>query len=717
MGERVDVPWPVCEVAGCTGIQLASGKLCLAHADGPERDAALNQVSMTGVIDARGVQISDQLLEQILAAAPRGQNGKALFNASRFHRAIFDGDVTFDGVTFGGDADFHGVTFGGKAGFGGATFSGRAVFNGATFRQPAAFGRATFSGQAGFSQATFSSRAGFRDATFSRALFDLATFFLVDFVRVTFTGDAGFRQATFTNAAWFRQATFTGDAEFRRATFSGVTEFRRTTFTGDAEFSAAAFSGITEFRRTTFTGEASFSAATFSRRAGFRDVTFSRRAGFRWTTFTGEASFRDAIFVGDANFGGATFSGNAGFGGATFSGGAGFGEVSFRHRAAFHGARFERARQFGPVLAYRGLDLDGTEFTQAVQIEVSTTGFCCRGARFPVGVQFRLRWARVVLDDADFPEPSILTGIPHLSSERLAAQEQQIAKAWQRLLAGEISERPQLLSLRRANVARLTLDNVTLADCRFAAAHNLDTMRLEADASFTLAPSPLGRLSWEGRQVIAEERDWRADRSHRWGWTAPPWPDWLGERPDVLEPGQIADLYRALRKGREEIKNEPGAADFYYGEMEMRRFAHPTTGSTIGTPSRGRAERGLLTAYWLASGYGLRASRALATLLLVLTLATVGFAVVGFAPSMTTAYQQVAVPGGGTRYEPQPIRGAPPGWAEAATYSVQSTTSLLRAPATEPLTESGRVIEIVLRLLGPLLLGLALLALRGRVKR
>ncbi|WP_323139449.1 hypothetical protein [Streptomyces sp. NBC_01549] len=40
----------------------------------------------------------------------------------------------------------------------------------------------------------------------------------------------------------------------------------------------------------------------------------------------------------------------------------------------------------------------------------------------------------------------------------------------------------------------------------------------------------------------------------------------------------------------------------YYGEMEMRR--HDKTS----TP---RAERGLLHGYWLLSGYGLRASRAL----------------------------------------------------------------------------------------------------------
>ena len=70
-------------------------------------------------------------------------------------------------------------------------------------------------------------------------------------------------------------------------------------------------------------------------------------------------------------------------------------------------------------------------------------------------------------------------------------------------------------------------------------------------------------------------------------------------------------LYRELHKGREDAKDEPGAADFYYGEMEMRRH-------DPGTPT---AERLVLWAYWLLSGYALRAWRALAALVLVVILA------------------------------------------------------------------------------------------------
>jgi hypothetical protein len=45
-------------------------------------------------------------------------------------------------------------------------------------------------------------------------------------------------------------------------------------------------------------------------------------------------------------------------------------------------------------------------------------------------------------------------------------------------------------------------------------------------------------------------------------------------------------VYRQLHKGREDAKNEPGAADFYYGECEMRRHA-------LDTPW---AEKAILTA-------------------------------------------------------------------------------------------------------------------------
>ena len=227
---------------------------------------------------------------------------------------------------------------------------------------------------------------------------------------------------------------------------------------------------------------------------------------------------------------------------------------------------------------------------------------------------------------------------------------------------------------------------------------------LEPDVSFAAAPSPvgLGWRKWGGREVIAEERDWRAARQRSWsrrGWTRPGWPGWLEEddpRPGVLDPGQIAGLYRALRKGREDVKDEPGAADFYYGEMEMRRHARPLSdrnpGGQSGATSRGRVERGILTAYWLVSAYSLRAARAVAALALVTALLAAAFHLVGF-----------AVP-------PRPVS-----YWTSLLYAFRATLSLTDNEVK--LTAWGQLLQGVLRLTGPVLLGLALLALRSRVKR
>ena len=167
-----------------------------------------------------------------------------------------------------------------------------------------------------------------------------------------------------------------------------------------------------------------------------------------------------------------------------------------------------------------------------MRIEASTTRMCCRRARFPGGVQFRLRWASVVLDDTDVPAPSLLIGIPRLASEKLALAEQQIASDWKQEHAGHVSEQPRLLSLQRANVAGLGLGNVDLADCRFSGAHNLDKLRLEADVAFKLSPA---RLGWEQRQVVAEECTWRAGQARSGRWAAPWWPD----RADPGGPGTL----------------------------------------------------------------------------------------------------------------------------------------------------------------------------------
>ena len=103
-----------------------------------------------------------------------------------------------------------------------------------------------------------------------------------------------------------------------------------------------------------------------------------------------------------------------------------------------------------------------------------------------------------------------------------------------------------------------------------------------------------------------------------------------------------------------------------------------------------RSERAILFLYWLVSGYGLRASRALAALAVTVVVFAFLFDAWGF------------------------VRDE--GYGGALLFSLESTTSLLRGTAHD-LTTAGEVFWVVLRLLGPVFFGLVLLSLRGRVKR
>lgn len=143
--------------------------------------------------------------------------------------------------------------------------------------------------------------------------------------------------------------------------------------------------------------------------------------------------------------------------------------------------------------------------------------------------------------------------------------------------------------------------------------------------------------------------------------------------PDARDVGGV---YRALRKGREDAKDASGASDFYFGEMEMRR----------------RLERDpLLWLYLRVSGYGTRGLRSAIAFLLLVAAAALAMHRWGFDPTLCLG--------------------------RSITFTLGSTVYLARPPEGYELTGTGDVLQLVLRTLGPLLLGLTLLALRARVKR
>lgn len=373
------------------------------------------------------------------------------------------------------------------------------------------------------------------------------------------------------------------------------------------------------------------------------------------------------------------------------------------------------------------------------------THIVCDGARFEAGLDLRIAGGHLAsLRGVRFGEASTVAGVLRVdprSEEDLPA--------------------PHLLSMENADVEKLSLTDLDLGYCLFGGAHNLDKLRLAGHLRFASLPPRGFRTAWNWpvvwrwsrREFICEEYLWRMRRVlHQHDW-AKYWRERFLEAPEMPAAGpagrggsvtgeRLAALYRALRKAREDAKDEPGAGDFYYGEQEARRGSASTPGH----------ERWLLTIYWALSGYGQRASRALAAfavLLATLTVLLTGYGLADTAPiqRMTGAIEPAPpqppqvitfdVTGQrGTATIPPATPGTqpisldvtaampslpPPGqrWtAVRAKRAVRTlVTSLVPVSTDQRLTTIGTYLVLAGRVLGAFLLGLAVLAIRARVKR
>lgn len=147
----------------------------------------------------------------------------------------------------------------------------------------------------------------------------------------------------------------------------------------------------------------------------------------------------------------------------------------------------------------------------------------------------------------------------------------------------------------------------------------------------------------------------------------------------------------------------------------MRR--HDRTGTT-------RAERGLLHSYWMLSGYGPRASRALGRLtvtMLVTIVLLMGFGLPKDSPKQEAT--GTVPPGGGKvtleidKADPQNPTGERfTGKRFEKALNVTLNSVVFRSSGQD-LTTAGTYVEMASRVAEPALLGLAVLAVRNRVTR
>ncbi|MFF3327620.1 pentapeptide repeat-containing protein [Streptomyces sp. NPDC002889] len=689
-------PWPHCshgttpeDPVGCRGIHIPGQTACLAHLADTDRDAYLSSLASGTDIDHRGTPFTQDLLNRLLDALRDPTTGHPRLGGARFGAATFEGTAGFESATFEGTARFESATFEGTARFESATFKDTARFESATFKDTARFRLATFEGDAGFGLATFEGTAWFESAAFTGDAW---------FESATFKSDAVFVSATFKDIAVFVSAALEGTARFGSAIFEGTAVFVSATFKSDAGFVSATFKGDTGFESATFGNDARFESATFKSDAWFESAIFEGTAGFESATFENDARFRSATFKGTAGFESATFEGDTGFESATFKGTAGFVETVF-----------ERSASLGPLVCAGRVMLSGAVFGGPVTLSFAARRLECRRTRWSSTAELRLRYATVDFAHAVFEYPLTIAAEadPFVLANGRPVEEQ--------ALAGAPDATVRLASLRGVDAAHLVLADVNLSGCLFTGTVHLDQLRLEGTCSFSKAPSRTHRQRWRPvrftqRRTLAEEHHWRASQPAAVrGWNVAVFGT------GHIGPTKLAPVYRALRKAFEDGKNEPGAADFYYGEMEMRR--HDRTGTT-------RAERGLLHGYWLLSGYGLRASRALgwlAAAMLVTIVLLMGFGLPKDNPKQE-ATGTVPPNGGRVTFEidkadPQnPTGNRFTGERFEKALNVTLNSVVFRSSGQD-LTTTGTYIEMASRVTEPVLLGLAVLAVRNRVKR
>lgn len=669
----------------CSGRRLVPFNLCLAHLSERNRLEYLASLSYGQDVDFSCTTFTNELLSQVLDAVRDPETGRAGFGLAKFSGARFLHPADFGSVDFLRNATFLRSHFHDGANFTGAKVRAGIDFTEFEIQKDCRFEGTTFHGSAIFTSASFRGATSFADCAFSRkAEFRSVKFSTISFANAEFNYRSTFAGSTFSSrTARFASARFRRSVNFSSSAFRYVAQFQSAKFESHANFADSSL------------GHAAFNKAHFGQEADFSSVTFGR------------ASFTEATFSADAKFDHSRFDEKSYFTEVTFSKAATFIGAHFDHNAHFVRAKFERTKRIGPITSEGVVIFNGTSFESPITLEVAAASVVFRQTEWSSTGVLRVRRAKVDLSGATFAAAmTVATSLsPFSTGNGGTIDDSQIGD----------SIPAKIVSLQGTDVSKLLLVDVDLRSCRFAGAMHLDQIRLEGECQFSTSPRGFHYAGWRitrwsQRRVLAEEVEWRASRPSPRGWN---WNSPTGTA--RVAPASLSATYRHLRKSFEDSKNEPDAADFYYGEMEMRR----------NDKNRPRSERYLLSLYCLVSGYGLRAGRALAWLGMTVIVTLAALVLWGL-PSHTPTTISNGVISGNTFQEvtstPKPINPTGSLRSRITTQRFEKAfrivvNSVAFRSSGQVLTTPGTYIEMSSRIIEPVFLGLALLAVRGRLKR
>lgn len=382
----------------------------------------------------------------------------------------------------------------------------------------------------------------------------------------------------------------------------------------------------------------------------FSGVWFPEDVSFSNRHFTHKrVLFTGATFNGAADFSDAKFEGRAYFTDATFEAGANFQMTTFKERVYFSGARFHKAAGAagGGRANFMGAVFNAhAKFISAVfEGDSDFAGALFRDETLFSYATFRGR--------TNFALASI-TGALTFSSE-----------GQKNCGFGPNAS----LSFKHAKVEKSDTISFHVIRLRPHWFVDVDARKIS-----------FAHVDWQPLSISKELRELTSEAT---------------DRPHQ----KLAAAYRHLATNAEENYQYERASVFRRRAMDVLRRED----------WRGFAPWRLSWWYWLASGYGERASQAAVVLLAIWVFFAALYTQTGFArPESRAAGEAVATNGGGEVIEPVPPRSA-------LTYSAAVMT--LQKPEPRPATEAAKALVLLQTVLGPLQGALLALAIRRKFMR
>lgn len=668
-----EISWILCDEHGCPGEAAPERERCFQHLTEEQREEYLSQVAAGQVnFTLAGLRVSASLFAEIMAAMPVTRD-----NMANQDFPVFPVPVRLDECVFTGHIDAQHVTFRSSCSMIKAVFEDGVKLNSVQCGASLDMRGATINGSASLDNASIEGDA---------RLAGLKTTQLLQIVGGRIKRDLDVQFAELAGI-WTSFCMITGTADFSHSSIGSsastsssvlMARFDGTHFGSDARFRQTQFP-----YETTFGGYSDMPSANFAGRVTFQESTFGS------PSLGGRHLLQRMVFPRDLNFDGVVFYGRVSFALSQFDSilmlndvqvkrGTDTSYVESGNTDLFPNVNLDLDKIRVPAGArLDSIKVDGSTVLNLAELsgEFECTNLDVSENLEVTGSTFRYLPLSFKAKSGRFTRCQFLAG----GVISCSCQEIALIECDARQSLSIVSQAPDaqatIVSLERTNVENITLVGADLSRTIFTDAINLDKVDLQGRTTFSRAPRLLG----EGREVIQDEVLYRTGLKRSRRWQQAYGSSFGSNLPS--DPKVVAALYRFLRKNREDNKDEPGAADFYYGEMEMRR-----SGARLLS-----AEWSLLTLYWLISGYSLRAWRSFFAFLFVVW---IGGTILHF-KGYTDEHQLSQV--------------------DSVLAFTQVSLAIAKLP--DDVTSLGSAVFILGRLLCPAFLALGVLALRGRVKR